>query len=322
MNNPSDQPIDIEEQRLWLGEHKAATGLSWKQLSGRVGINHSTLSLWVGNNYNAPGDKFAEAVFRYRQTLAAQAALKGETPEIPQYFATETSAQLLSMLNWAQRGRIVAAALAPGLGKTMAADYYRACNANVFKVTATPASSTLASMMGAVLAALGMPVTSFNANYIQPASRMIKERVRNIGNPLLIVDEAQHLAERSIEEIRSWHDETGLGIALFGNAGLLQTLEGGARSVSRAQLFSRISMKMVRIVPFSADVEALIDAWGIRDEKVAALIHTIALKPGALRGATFALELGHMIAAAAHEDLAASHIQDAWTQLSSRQVAA
>lgn len=321
MNDPAAQPIDVEEQRKWLDEHKAATGLSWKQLAGRVGISHSSLSLWVGNNYNAPGDRMAAAVFKYRQTLAAQAALKGETPEIPSYFETETSARIIAMLNWAQRGRVIAAAMAPGLGKTVTADYYRACNANVFKVTATPATASLTSMLTSVLRAIGGSA-AVSSHLTHVLSQAIQDRVRDLGNPLLIVDEAQHLAAASIEEIRSWHDASGLGVALLGNAGLLQTLEGGTRSVSRAQLFSRISMRDVRTVPFSADIDAMLDAWRLRDEKVCDYVHTIAMKPGGLRGATFALELAHMIAAAAGEELAVSHIQDAWAQLSTRPVAA
>ena len=321
MNDPKDQPIDIEEQRVWLAEHKRATALSWKQLAGRVGVNHSTLSLWVGNNYNAPGDKIAEAVFRYRQTLKTQAALKAETPEIPSYFPTQTGTRLLDTLSWAQRGRMAACALSPGLGKTMAAEHYKACNANVFMMTSTPSSGSLVGMMNSALVALGRP-SNVHLFRTHGLAKMIVDIVKDLGNPLLIVDEAQHLDERSIDEMRSWHDATGLGIAFLGNARLLQTLEGGSRSIARAQLFSRLSMKWVQTHAFSADVEAMLDAWRLRDEKVCAYVHTIAQKPGGLRGATFALELAHMIAAAAGEELAVSHVQHAWEQLSMRVIAA
>lgn len=151
---------------------------------------------------------------------------------------------------------------------------------------------------------------------------MIVDSVRNLGNPLLIVDEAQHLDERAIEEIRSWHDAVGLGIAFLGNAGLVQTLEGGARQISRAQLFSRISLPFEAIRPQVADVEAMLEAWRIRDPKICDFVHAIAQKPGALRGATFALELAFMIATSGSEELKLSHVQDAWAQLSRRPVAA
>lgn len=319
MNDPSGQQINVEEQREWLLEHKKVTGLSWKQLAGKTGVNHSTLSLFSGNNYNAPGEKIAEAIYRYRQTLVAQASLKGELPEIPGYFETETSQRLIQMLGMAQRGRMGAAAMSPGLGKTMTAEHYKACNSQVFLITADPATKSVIAIIHAFLRELGISHAMYRKS---EASQQVVKRVRELGNPLLIVDEAQHLEHDAVEILRAWHDKTGLGVALLGNAGLIQTLEGGSRSVNRAQLFSRISFKLTRLHALQADVEAMLDAWRIQDEELAAVVHAIAMKPGALRGATFALELAHMIAGSAGEDLCARHLNDAWTQLSSRPVAA
>lgn len=319
MNDPSEQPIDIEEQRRWMLEHKESTGFTWKQLSGRVGIPNSTLGLFCGNNYNAPGEWIAEAVFRYRQMLTAQASIKAELPEIPTYFNTPTSLELIRLLTGAQRGRMNAAAMSPGLGKTITAKHYGACNSNVFVVTASPAEARLLPATHAVLRALGIPNAMFRSH---EASAQVIKRVRDMGNPLLIVDEAQHLSIEAIEQIRSWHDVAGLGIAFLGNAGLLQKLEGGSRSISHAQLFSRLSLKMLRIKPLSGDIDAMLDAWRITDPKMCAFVHEIAMKPGALRGATFTIELAHMIAVSTGEDFAINHLQDAWAQLSSRPVAA
>jgi hypothetical protein len=90
--------------------------------------------------------------------------------------------------------------------------------------------------------------------------------------------------------------------------------------MARAQLFSRISLKLPRVHPLTADIDAMLEAWRINDPKICAYVHTIAQKPGGLRGATFALELAHMIAVSGHQELAASHVQDAWAQLSTRPV--
>lgn len=321
MNDPKNQPIDIEEQRQWINEHKASLGpsCSWKILAARLNMKASTLSLFAGGNYNAPGDKIAEAIFRYRQTLSVQASLIGEVPEIPPYFETYTSKQILYAMGWAQRGRMAAVAASPGLGKTMSAEHYRACNANVFLFTASPVSASLTGMLHEVLRAVGVPAVSGTP---QTISRMIRDRVRDLGQPLLVVDEAQHLTERGLDELRSMHDDTGLGVALLGNAGLLQTLEGGSRSIARAQLFSRISLKMPLLRPFSGDVESLLEAWRITDPKISEQIHSIAQQPGALREATFTLEMAHMIAASTKVPLAAEHVQDAWAQRTARSAAA
>lgn len=317
MHDPKSQPIDIDEQREWLKEHKDDTGLSWTDLSGRIGIAKSTLSLFVHNKYGAPGDTIAAAVYRYRQTLASQAAINLKSVEIPEYFPTETSGDLINLLQWAQRGRIVLGALGPGLSKTITSRYYQACNTNVFLTTISPATAGIRSMQHAVLIALGDRSASGN---MEALSKAVKDRVRHLNKPLLILDEAQHLTVASIEEIRHWHDETGLGIALFGNETVQQRLDGGNRSAAFAQIFSRVSMKLVRSKPLTGDVEAMLDAWNIHDEKVAKEIHRIAQLPGALRGVTFTLELASMLALSANEDLSIGHVQDAWTQLSRRTI--
>lgn len=318
MNDPKDQPIDIDDQRTWFNEHKEATGLSWKQLGGSIGISHSSLSLFCNGNYAAPGDRIAEAIFRYRQTLAAQASIKVDLPEMPGYFETATSGHLVYLLGWAHRGRMAAAAMSPGLGKTITADHYQACNSNVFIITGEPATASLMGMMSAVASAIGITHT-FYRNH--EASAAIVRTLKNMSNALLVIDEAQALELATLNQLRSWHDKIGVGVALLGNAGLLQNLEGTSRSVDRAQLFSRISFKLPRLHPLAADIDAMLEAWRIHDEEICALTRAIAMKPGALRGASFALELAHMIAASSGKELSAKHLKDAWAQLSTRPVA-
>jgi DNA transposition AAA+ family ATPase len=321
MNDPKEQPIDIEEQRAWLNEYKRDTGQSWAQIASRLGerFKTSTLSLFAGGNYNAPGEWIAEGVFRLRQTLATLAALRTEGPEIPAYFPTETSGQIVRLLQYAQRGRITVGALAAGISKSTTAHHYQACNANVFLVHLAPSTSGIYGMQRAVLKALGVAGATGTPEAL---SSQIMDRVGNLKNPRLVFDEAQHLTVKAIEEIRSWHDETGVGICFLGNKSLLRQLEGGNRSDAFAQIFSRISLRLVRLAPLASDVDALLEAWRIHDEKVAQEIHAIASRPGALRSATWTLELAHMLATGGKEELTVNHVQDAWAQLSSRSVAA
>ncbi|MBD3728736.1 MAG: AAA family ATPase [Sphingomonadales bacterium] len=317
MNDPAAQPVDIEEQRQWLIDHKASSGASWGTLAKRLNIALGTLSQFGSQRGYAGNEQaLADKIFRYRQTLAAQKSLRVEAPEIPGYFETETSAQLIHMLHWAQRGRIVTAAMGAGLGKSTTAKHFQACNSNVFMATMTPSTSGMFGMQRAVLRALGMMNCT---GMTQVLSERVIKLVSDLDSPLLIVDEAQHLSERALEEMRSWHDQTGLGIALFGNESVQQRLEGN-RSAVYAQLFSRQSLKLVRSMPLTADIDALIDAWRVRDEAACNFVHQIAKKPGALRGATFTIELASMLAMASHEELAVEHLQDAWAQLSARAV--
>lgn len=320
MNDPKSQSIDINEQRAWLMEHKASTGMSWKDIARRIGIPNGTITQF-GSERGYAGNEMpiAEAVMRYRQLLAAQASISVDAPEIPGYFETETSQQLTELLRWAQRGRLVVAAMGAGLSKTITAEQFRACYSNVFIATFSPSSAGINGMLIEVLEALGEPDASGTP---QKLMRRIRNRVKVMGKPLLIADEAQHLAEKSIDELRGLHDSTGCGIALLGNIGVMRRLEGGTRSAAFAQLYSRLSLKMVRPTALQADADALAAAWGVGGAQEIAHIRKVCALPGALRGATRMLELATMIAASQHVPLAVDHLQDAWAQLSTRAVAA
>ena len=317
MNDPAATPVDIDEQKAWLNDFHRKLG-SWSQVAKRIGIPTGTISQFASaKGYGGDEQKIAETIFRFRQMQAAQASIDVEAPVRPGYFETPTSRELTQLLNWAQRGKIVVAALGPGLGKTMSARNFQACCANVFVATMTPSTAGVNTMQIEVLEALG------EKNAIgtpQKLSRRVRERVEGKSNPLIIVDEAQHTSEKALEEIRSWHDATGVGIALLGNIGVMQRLEGGNRSAAFAQLYSRVSLKMLRNLPLQGDVAALAEAWNVFDSDVVGMLTKICLTPGGLRNGSHAMELASMIAVSERQPLALAHLQDAWAQLSSRAV--
>lgn len=319
MNDPSKQPIDIDEQRAWLKDHRASTGASWSQLAKRMGIPSGTLSQFGGAGYKGDEQRVAEQVYRYRQLLMQQASLAIEVPDVPEYFETETTIQLNNLLGWGQRGRVVIAAMGAGNSKTKTACHYSNCFPNVFLITITPSTAGVANMQQETLAALGMPDV---VGTPQRMSRMIRDKLKDLKNPLLIYDEAQHLSVKAIEEIRSWHDLIGVGIAFFGNIGIMQQIEGGTRKAAFAQLFSRVSLKIVRAAPLQADADALAVAWNVTGEAEMAHIRKVASLPGGLRGATMMLELAWMLASYEQKPVGLEHLQDAWAQLSTRAVAA
>jgi len=318
MNDPSTTIIDIEEQRGWLRGYREQTGASWSELSKRTGIPQGTVSQFAGERgYAGDEQRVADQVYRFRQLLASQASIDVTAPERPGFFETKTSEQLTNMLAWAQRGKIVVAALGPGLGKTETARQYRQCYPNVFMATMRPSTAGVNNMQVEVLEAMGDKNASGTP---QRLSRRICDRVDNLASPLIIIDEAQHLSEKALEEVRSWNDATGVGIALFGNAGVLHRLEGGNRREAFAQLYSRVDMRVQRAQPIPGDVEALADAWMVHDAAILACLQRICMTPGGLRNGTKAMELGSMIAASEGKPLIAGHLQDAWAQLSSRSV--
>lgn len=317
MNNPENQLIDIEEMREWLKDHKQTTGLSWTDLGKRVGIASGTISQFGGaKGYAGDERKLAEATYRYRQSLTIQSQLSVEAPTVPGYFETPTSRQITSLYSWALRGRMVAIATGPGVGKTMTARNYRDAVSNVFVATLSPSSAGVNTMQQAVLRSMGERDAKGTPLAL---SQRIIDRLRDSGG-LLIIDEAQHASEKAIEEIRSWYDAINVGIVLQGNMQTIARLEGGSRSAAFAQLYSRVSMRMVRPLPAPGDATALCEAWEIHDEACVRFIETVSQKPGGLRSCTMVIELGMMFSRGDARGLSLGDLQDAWAQLATRPV--
>lgn len=322
MNSTQSLLIDIVEQQAWLTEYKSSTGLSWTQIAPKVGVKSGTLSQFPTGGYKGDLSKIAEAVYRFRQLLAAQAEIAIEMPEPPAFFTTKTTQQITTMLTIAQRGRMVVVAGGPGTSKTETCIHYQASVSNVWIATMTPSTAGLAPMQYQVLEALGADADQRKGSPVALSAR-IKTLLANTGG-LLIVDEAQHLSEKSLEEIRSWHDDpkVRIGIALVGNEDVLTRLTLGSRKDAFARLASRIAQRMIFRGPQDSDAAALAEAWGVAASDQVAFIVTIARQPGGLRTCTMMLETAHMLASSENSPLQLSHLQDAWSHLSTRKLAA
>lgn len=314
MNNPENAPADIDEMRAWMLAHKAQLGFGWEPLGKRVGIAAGTLGPWCQGKYQGDNQRVANDVYRYRQLLTSQAQVEVDAPTIPGFVMTPTARKIMSMLTWAHRGKIVANAMGPGTGKTMTIGHYRDSITHCFVATMRPSTAGVNNMQIEVLRALGEPEAKGTP---QALSRRICDKVRAM-QALIVFDEAQHLSEKAIEEIRSWHDETGVGIALLGNHEVIGRLEGGNRKAAYAQLYSRVSMRHEQMLPTEIDARVLADEWGIAADDQLKFLISVALRPGGLRGMTMVLELATMIAAAEQRKVSVGDMQDAWLQLSSR----
>jgi hypothetical protein len=317
MTNTQQQPENAEEQRQWLIEYKKSTGLSWSVLAVKTGIPQGTISQFGGKNgYNGDLTGLALKIQRYRDKLVTHHAIRKMVTQAPEYFSTPTSEELTNLLHYAQLGKMAAAAMGAGMSKTSTAKHYQQCYSNVWLATMKPTTATPNTMLVEVLRALGQREATGTP---QKLSNEVVAKLKDT-NGLLIVDECQHLTTPSFEEIRSWHDQTGIGIALLGNYSMMSRIEGTSRSSDFAQIFSRLGLKKILNTPLPSDALALADAWGFDDEAIRKFIVEISQQPGALRSVTHMIELASMFAAGAKAPLDVSFLKDAWAQLSTRSV--
>lgn len=308
----------IAEQIEWLRAHRDELGASWSDIGQWTGIPGGTVSQLCGaKGYSGNRRKYADMIAAYRQTLAAQAEISVDLPEKPGYFETPTSQAITQYLYWGQRGRIVLIVTGAGQGKTETARQFQVSNSGTWIATMTPSTSGIMPMQQRVLRSMGEKHTVGSPAAL---SEMICDILRKRKHGLLIIDEAQHLSVKALEEIRSWYDDTGVGIALMGNERVQQSIDGVSRAADFAQLFSRVALRLIRTRAVPGDAEALAAAWGVTDPAMIDFLQQIVMRPGAIRGATFALEVAHMLAVAQGVQVNALHLKKAFAQLSSTKV--
>lgn len=236
------------------------------------------------------------------ETIAADA------PIVPEWFDTPTSERLTSLLSWAQSGEIVLIVTTPGIGKTRVAERFADNDPNVWLATMSPSTAGVATMAIEVAEAIGLGEITGSP---QQLSRKIKGRVRG-KKGLLIVDEAQELTDKALNELRGWHDRTKVGIVLMGNETVVGQLDG--RKSALAQISSRFSIRHVQIAPMPGDMEALLDAWQITDVEQRSFLTKIGRLPGALREMTHTIKIAHMNAFGTGRQLTLAHLRDAARQ--------
>lgn len=311
MINVTNLPVDVEEMRMWLNGYRnmAEPPIPWKQLGIETEIPAGTLQPFAAGKYEGDNLKIARKLFQFRQSVEQQAIRQKSLPTNPGFFKTDTSDRLMMLLEVAHMGRITVGATGPGTGKTMTVREYGESAQPVWIATMKPSCSKLNAMILEVHKALGLEPRRITS---AEASRIVLERVRG-RKGLLVIDEANYLTIESIEEIRSWHDETGVGICLLGNEELLARIETGRHRDQFARLNRRIAMRHTQRVPVRADVRAFCDAWGIEQPDIRTYLEKIALTPdsGGLGECQQLIESGSMLAAADDRGLSLSDLREA-----------
>lgn len=289
----------------------ARDGISQNQVAKESGVKQTTFNLFINGKYGADPKNIAAKLEKWLASHRAKSDATRAMPPARPWTSTPTSERILAALGYAQMaGDITIVYGAAGLGKTVTAREYARRFPNVWTVTASAARTCSVSMtLEEVLLALGV------RELPSGAARMAREAVRKMegSNGLLIIDEAQNLCVAALDEIRSLHDATGVGVAFLGNEVVYARMTGGSRAAYLDRLFSRIG-KRVRLLRADADdIAAVAAAHGVRDAASLRLLAEIGARPGGLRSVVKTVRLALMMAQdgpldaghirAAHRDL-------------------
>lgn len=282
MNDITKIDVDIDAERAWLNAQKAKIDLetgnpvSWEKIGKAMGVNDKTLSLFGIKKYNGRNDKIAINIRAYREAQERRTEYQRGRLQEPEYVELPTANRINSLLEIAQSGQITLACTGPGTCKTFIAKRYLKAHRNLATmVTMEPSKKKLTPMVTAVLKALGGTERKSTSWMSEQIVEMLNGR-----KGLLIVDEANNLDFECLEQLRAWHDATGVGICLLGNEDLIKTIRSGHHRQALGRLNSRIDQCHVQDSPLVEDVMAYLSAWGIEDEAMRRMLLQVGLRPG------------------------------------------
>lgn len=283
------------------------------EVARRIGMADGTFNQWFSGSYAGRYDTTNTKVRQWLDSLDEMNALGAGIPESPPFVTTRTGREIIETLVYAQMmPEMVIINAGAGVGKTTACEHFCAMRPHAHLATMRPNTATPHGMLMEIAAVLG--IGSRN-----PASidRAIGERLqRNGRKTLLIVDEAQNLTDKAIDQLRFFLDKYGCGIALVGNDELYGRLASKQDGPSYAQIKRRIGKRLKRAVPYAEDIEAMLDAWSVTDAASRALLGGIGRKAGAIGQIDKTMKLAAMLANGDGLPVGEKHIRAAWSNRS------
>lgn len=304
--------FDPSEMAQLRGEVKAfldREGWSRVKFSVECGVPEGTFGPWLNDVFPGNNDKVAATVLRYLNARREQAELAATVPLAPYWQPTKTAKRILGVLDHCQVfGDLGVIGLGPGLGKTASIAQFKATRPRVQVATMAPSSRGVPNALIEMLDAMGDGEAKGTP---QALSRRVQKRVG--PGALIVIDEAQHLSQQAVDEFRTIHDRTGVGMVFSGDESVFQLFDG-ARRAAFAQFHSRIGMRLRQSRPDPEDARILAAAHGVSDLASVKLLVEIAAKPGGLRGLTKTALLARRMAAMADQPMSAQLIREAWAQ--------
>ena len=183
-----------------------------------------------------------------------------QTPEEPAPFCpTPASDAMIRTIDIAIRIGFISAIIAPpGAGKTTTLKHYAETHAGARYCVMSPTTRSMSAMLELVSNALNG--WAFRGNLTMETA--ICDKMKHPGFRVLLVDEAQHLPDKCLNQLRCIYDKTETVIVFAGNRSLLERINSDSEE-SFAQFAARLDAPLHLKSVSAADVGALAAHHGI-----------------------------------------------------------
>lgn len=192
-----------------------------------------------------------------------------------------------------------------GLGKTISLKEYVSLHPDVIYVELKDCDKSTKGVCEKILSCIGKEKRGVDRLLVDTITDYL------LNNPtLIIIDEAQHLSIRALENLRAINDSTETGIVLCGNPTVYDRMHGRGQA-HFAQLYSRIGIRRHVIEPTLEDITEIFKPYSL-DKESLLYLHKLALQRGGIRNCVKVLNIALQLRNSGKEPLNIDHLQSAY----------
>lgn len=191
-----------------------------------------------------------------------------------------------------------------GLGKTVSLKKYVSLHPDTIYIELKDCDKSTKGVCEKILFNIGKELHGVDRLLVDTITDYLTNNPR-----LLIIDEAQHLSIRALENLRAINDSTETGIVLCGNPTVYDRMHGRGQA-HFAQLYSRIGIRRRIIEPDLEDITKIFLNYGL-DKESLLYLHKLALQRGGIRNCVKVLNIALRLRDDEKEPLTIDHLQSA-----------
>lgn len=190
-----------------------------------------------------------------------------------------------------------------GVGKTFALRQYASENDTIY-IELRDCDKSTKGVCERILAVIGKSRRGNDRALVNTIIDYLKEHPK-----LIIIDEAQHLLLKAIENLRAINDATETGMVLCGNPTVYDQMHGRGQA-HFAQLYSRIGIRRCIENPDMDDIKAIFAPYNLDNESLR-FLHKLGLQWGGIRNCIKMFNMAQEMAQGLKEPLSVGHLESA-----------
>lgn len=292
---------EVIQARKELIEYISTTKRSQAAISKELGVSTTTLSQFLNDCYTGVNEDVA---CKIKQFLELERQRQHQTP-LPGFTRNLRNTQLVyADLNYLRvTNRISLIIGAAGSGKTTALKHYANDTNGVIYVQADVTKSSPRAALNLIVKAMGIKVRGTTSDILD---NLIDELTDT--NKLIIIDEAQHLTERSFDTLRALNDRAGVGLVYAGTPDILNRMYG-RHEADFDQVHSRIGYICKLNNRYTLeDIESIFKDYKL-NKTIVKHLYNVSSRKGGLRIAINLFRLANDIAVTSGEPLDIKHLE-------------